>query len=230
MSRRSINITFTLPLLVQVSWLFILVLATTSSVVHGQSWTTQKATPQPSPAPTTSAPSPHPSLRPTQAPTITASPTKWTRPPVSQIAYPWYRFRLFTQLDLSTVNVVQNGLGYNETTWNTPGTHAAIEGKRFANLMVIDKSLVRSLGFNQLNYDCYMNHYKDYTWEELVDIGVAIYYEQLGYDVLTFHGNGELPATANKSWSQLSLQEQLAAHELCYVEGSWDVKSLTDYF
>ena len=128
-----------------------------------------------------------------------------------------------------------NGLGYNETTWNTPGTYLYIEGKRYSNLMVIDKSLIRSLGFNEMNYDCYMNHYKDYTWEEMVDIGVATYYEQLGYDILSFSGNyenysGEPPATASMSWSQLTLDEQLAAHELCYTEGSWDKKSLFEYF
>ena len=193
-------------------------------------------TDEPSVNPTTSnTPTSHPSLRPTVQPTMypttssnptsSTSPTKYTRPPASEIEYPYYRYIQYVRLDVTTLSVIYNGLEYNITTWDNPGTYTKLEGRRYSNLNKLEQALIRALGFKDpLTYDCYINHHYDYSWDELVNIDIAKYFEILGYNSLTFHNNGSPSSDAAiyKTWEELTPQELNAASELCYIKGTWN--------
>ena len=149
------------------------------------------------------------------------------RPSGNEIPYPFYRFKLWGDLSPGTQRRAE-ALGYEETTWNLPGT-AVVEGLPWDSLDPTQQVQAVSFGFNEPVWDCYINHYRGFTWDQLVQMEVGGYYAVLGYTPSSWE-NGEVPATFDLDFSQLSASQRGAAIALCFDNANiWDMLSLEDW-
>ena len=91
-----------------------------------------------------------------QMPTATLVPTD------GQLAvYPDFRFVAWSKLDMNQMSLAASILGYNEETWNVPGT-AYLENLSFSTIASTGASqatALEGLGFNRPTWDCYINHF-----------------------------------------------------------------------
>ncbi|GAX21799.1 hypothetical protein FisN_31Lh089 [Fistulifera solaris] len=137
------------------------------------------------------------------------------------VDYPTNRFRVWENLDPPTQDVAAS-MGYDEMQWNTPGTFT-LEYNRFELLSEAHQGAVEQLGIESEQWDCYVNHYRGYTWEELEMGGVALYYEWLGFNATRWEQErGSVAQVDRRIWDQLGSSEQEAARELCYFEELWN--------
>eukprot|EP00578_Thalassiosira_sp_NH16_P020111 CAMPEP_0181083060 /NCGR_PEP_ID=MMETSP1071-20121207/3957_1 /TAXON_ID=35127 /ORGANISM="Thalassiosira sp., Strain NH16" /LENGTH=397 /DNA_ID=CAMNT_0023164695 /DNA_START=61 /DNA_END=1254 /DNA_ORIENTATION=- len=137
-------------------------------------------------------------------------------------AEPAFRYRPFHKLDTTSQNIAQEKLGYLEVTWNNHGL-APIEKKGWPALTSNERDAAVTLGFTQATWDCFINHYEQYSWEELEEKGVQEHYIKLGWTEA--HWNHELesvPYTEGRWWDQLTDNEKQAANKICYFEPNWD--------
>lgn len=101
---------------------------------------------------------------------VTASLTTTTRPPE-----PGFRFVSWEQfvasVDTMALSAVTTGLGYNETSWNVPGTLALEQSSYEAiirNQGPYASFSLLTVGFNSPSqWNCWINHYRDFAWDEL---------------------------------------------------------------
>ena len=155
------------------------------------------------------------------------------------VGYPYFRYTQYSELsddskDAATV------LGYNNNAnndWDLPNTNP-IEKSAFFSLTDDQKEAAKTLGFPiepyvgiDLNnyedsdtWDCYVNHYGGYGWDELVEYDLAQYWEALGYNSKHWEENSteEIPPAAGEFWDGLTEDEQAAAASLCYFEQTWN--------
>lgn len=202
-------------------------------------------TPVPTKAPTespTTAPTSEPTRSPTKLPTSMPTPMPSTSEPTSQptlapvpcnprplerdVACGGFRYIAWDDLSKTIQTVFLSlKLGYTKESWSNPGT-APIETLRWSELNADQKLGASSSGFNQETWDCYQNHYLKYSWSELASEGVQQYYSALGFDELSWSDNGNVNdvrgIVGNKSWQQLSSQQQSNLVELCFFEANWD--------
>ena len=114
--------------------------------------------------------------------------------------------------------------------WNTPGT-AEIELLSFETINLTslgllsdenvqvgragDRSAIDVI-MNVLNitnedtWDCHINHYRDFFWDELEKVGVAKYYKVLGWTPARWE-NDDPPASEDLEWFELDKNETIAA-------------------
>lgn len=111
-------------------------------------------------------------------------------------------------------------VGWTKNTWDTPGT-AAFEFTSWNMLTWKQREALTEFGFYQNQWNCYMAHYDDYDWFELVMEDVAEHFETLGWTKETWSTNTE-PWAWNADWDELDDAEQDAAWEICYVKETWD--------
>lgn len=137
-------------------------------------------------------------------------------------AKPTVRFTPYYRLDTTTQNIVEDKLGYAETTWNNFGI-ARVEKKRWSSLTSNERDGANLLGFTEGTWDCFVNHYEDYSWEELVEKGVTEYYEGLGWTQDHWEHNAVgVPYTEARWWGQLTDMEKSAANGLCFFKDNWN--------
>jgi hypothetical protein len=67
-----------------------------------------------------------------------------------------------------------------------------------------------------------MNHFKGYTWEELVFYGMDFHYTALGWTELSWEGIDSPPTSSAKLWDQLTETEREHAADVCYYASTWD--------
>jgi hypothetical protein len=144
------------------------------------------------------------------------------------IPLPVFRYVEWSKLDDRT-RTFAGLLGYTEDSWNVPGS-APIERRKYDTIAASsDKSrdifYIQGLGFGKPQWDCYINHYRNFTWAELGQVGVKRYYQVLGWDSQRWL-NREAPLTELKEWSALSVQERVAAESVCYLQPLWEGESL----
>ncbi|CAJ1936017.1 unnamed protein product [Cylindrotheca closterium] len=118
--------------------------------------------------------------------------------------------------------------GYTETTWDMPGTNP-IEHLSF--LDIHDQELLAYMGMSSFQYDCWINHYQSYSWNELECYGLAAEYTTLGWDADSW---GSIHSTKwtlkeEKEWGDLTPAEQDAARSLCYFPELWNGTPLGDW-
>lgn len=121
--------------------------------------------------------------------------------------------------------ILLESVGFNKGTWDTPGA-AAFESRSWDDLAVSQREALREYGFYEEQWDCYMAHYSDYDWFELVLEDVAEYFETLGWTEAMWQ-SGQEPEIWILDWYELSESEQDAAWELCFFWGTWDEVPLT---
>ena len=81
------------------------------------------------------------------------------------ILYPDTRFTRWGLLDSTETSAAEN-LGYDENSWNTPGSAESIELNAYSTLVATKASHANdldALGFDETDgeetWDCYVNHY-----------------------------------------------------------------------
>ena len=134
----------------------------------------------------------------------------------------------FSELTDEQKSIATEGLNYTKETWNNLGTNP-IEASEFFDLSDEQKKAAKQLGFIGATWDCDMNHYVDYSWEELEEYFLDAYWIVLGWTKREWGIPGLAPKSEGKSWSELTSAEQDAAMEVCYFQESWDGISITGW-
>lgn len=139
---------------------------------------------------------------------------------------PSKRYTPFQSLSGEDQATAQNSLGYTSITWNVPAL-APVEQLGWWQLTDTQKSGAQALGFTENQWDCYINHYLTYTWDELSAAGLTTYLETLGWSQESWEGSGESPVSESKWWGQLTAAEKDAARQLCYFQDNWNQVDMT---
>ena len=105
-------------------------------------------------------------------------------PPASDIPYPNFRYIPYENLNTARKTSATD-MGYDEASWNTPGT-LDVEGLSYESLNPQQVMYAEGMGFAKTKgrnqWNCYVNHYRGYTWNQLVSMELSHYYEILGWD------------------------------------------------
>eukprot|EP00957_Ditylum_brightwellii_P102163 7788211-Ditylum_brightwellii.AAC.1 len=106
--------------------------------------------------------------------------------------------------------------------------------------------LTPTFGFDEEKWDCWMNHYTGYDWEQLKSSDLTQPFEALGWTEQSWNGEAPNPTSEAKSWCDplvrdtmevlgnkssmicLTSKEMEAALELCYVQSTWNEVSMGD--
>jgi hypothetical protein len=150
-------------------------------------------------------------------------------------AFPRQRFIVFSELSNDASNAAI-ALGYEDELWNVPGTYP-LEFYSYENAMTNAsianfQTNANVLGLNDSEvWDCWQNHYIDYDWIQLEQAGVQSHWITLGYTTESQWNDTSnfIPATEELFWAELTNEQQQAARQLCYMEGSWNELPLTLY-
>ena len=134
----------------------------------------------------------------------------------------------FSELTDEQKSIATEGLNYTKETWNNLGTNP-IEASEFFDLSDEQKKAAKQLGFIGATWDCDMNHYVDYSWEELEEYFLDAYWIALGWTKRKWGIPGFASKSEGKNWSELTSAEQDAAMEVCYFQESWDGISITEW-
>jgi len=142
-------------------------------------------------------------------------------PAVNQL--PEKRFSLWSELTKHEQDTTSRLLHYNENTWDNPMTNP-VEMLSFNELTIKMKSGLSVLRITQPEWDCHVNHYYGYTWDELMKVGVHVHLAMLGWTKESWEfGNVTKPDIEWMMWEELSERQKLIARELCYFnEETWD--------
>lgn len=163
----------------------------------------------PSANPTASGPTLDPSAAPSSMPAITDSPTVTPttpfpsatpttgapsapptvdirKPPVDEIDYPDFRYELWEDLDVET-KILAEELSWTETTWDNPGT-ADVEDFAYGDLPDDSQSDAQSMGFDEMSWNCYINHFNAFLWNALEELDVQKYFVELGWTRESWEG------------------------------------------
>ena len=73
-------------------------------------------------------------------------------------------------------------------------------------------------------WDCWMNHYFDYFWEELLDDDLQEYFVILGWTQEMWDEESGVPLSEDLAWEELSDQQQAAATYICYFPDLWNME------
>ena len=120
-------------------------------------------------------------------------------------------------------------LSYSLTqTWDRPGT-SDLEYWKYADLYDDEKIGAEALGITAPMWDCFINHYLGYWWEDLEELNVAQYYAILGWDIDSWDEELYVPETDDMYWDDLTSEQQEAAGQLCFSKELWDEVPLPDW-
>jgi len=153
-----------------------------------------------------------------------------------KISMPRFRFERWKD---SQFQDVASQIAYDESTWETL-SYNSIEALAFMDLETtdnIDDSLnvtfdkptmiLIGMGFTEVTWDCWINHYGGYYWSDLEEYKIAPYYEALGWTLDTWNSESDFPASSDKNWIELTVEERQAAANLCYIEQTWNQESFS---
>mmetsp|Transcript_14562 Transcript_14562/g.21940 ORF Transcript_14562/g.21940 Transcript_14562/m.21940 type:complete len:263 (-) Transcript_14562:91-879(-) len=142
---------------------------------------------------------------------------------------PEMRFTLWSELSSHEKDVATRLLGYDENTWDNPMTNP-IEMFSYTGLSIRMKSGLSALQISQPEWDCHVNHYYGYKWDELVEVGVHVHLAMLGWTKESWeYGNVTAPDVEVMTWDELSERQKVIANELCYFRETWDELPLSTW-
>lgn len=143
------------------------------------------------------------------------------------VARPDFRYRAWTDLEAGARRVAADGLKYSALSWNVPGLDE-IETREWAALTSYESEAATEIGFTQLSWDCWQNHFRSYSWAKLYFYGLDMPYSALGWTELSWDGTEAAPASKGMAWKDLSQEERrVASSELCYFRDNWDGLDMT---
>eukprot|EP00581_Thalassiosira_minuscula_P033287 CAMPEP_0183786878 /NCGR_PEP_ID=MMETSP0739-20130205/67254_1 /TAXON_ID=385413 /ORGANISM="Thalassiosira miniscula, Strain CCMP1093" /LENGTH=381 /DNA_ID=CAMNT_0026030943 /DNA_START=201 /DNA_END=1346 /DNA_ORIENTATION=- len=147
----------------------------------------------------------------------------------ASLALPERRYLAWSELKETERQVAEISLGYSEDTWNKPGSNHK-EGSRFDDLEEDEKGGVIMFGLNEEKWDCHINHYLAYWWEDMEELGFDQYLIALGWQQDNWDDEDLPPAeTEDLYWEKLTPKQQAAARQLCWFEEVWDGASILDF-
>jgi hypothetical protein len=163
------------------------------------------------------------------------------------IRKPNFRYTDWYTVDENVRTVATSSLGYTPLTWNVIGLHTDIESLTWDKLQSneIETSALSTIGYTKTTWDCFINHFRGYSWYDLTFYGLDLPLITLGWTEAMWDAKDPisssmmavasinrqsgilLPDTVYKSWDSLTEIEQVAARELCYFIDSWDMTDMT---
>jgi len=146
-----------------------------------------------------------------------------------EIEYPEIRFTAWNDLTDDQV-IAAASMEYDENLWNEPGS-ASIEGATYDGDNRVFATYARVLGFTGREmWDCWMNHYNGYNWEDIVTYGIEPSLVALGWNETMWESGGALvPESDNKWWDQFTDAEKTAAVAMCYTKNLWNEDKLSSF-
>jgi len=142
------------------------------------------------------------------------------------IMKPDFRFDHWWKLDDEVREIADKSLKYSELTWNVLGL-GAVEARDWMRFTSSEVEAAESIGWNQATWDCWINHFRSYSWENLVFYGLDFEYAALGWTEFSWDGSADAPSSSDRSWDELSEDEKDHATKLCYFEDNWDMIDIT---
>lgn len=147
--------------------------------------------------------------------------------------YPTIRFTPWQKIN-ETAKEDAEILGYrSERSWDNVGSNS-IERLSYETIGL--RSPKRASAIRRLmeeaeeSWDCYVNHYDDYSWEELEKYELVETFTTLGYDEYSWMDDkAPRPDVENENWVDLRPEERLAAEYICYFQELWDEIPLPDW-
>ena len=135
---------------------------------------------------------------------------------------PAFRYQYFARLSKAKQRIARSQLHYKPATWNAHGGNifASIEKKRWNDLDTNEQDGASKLGFSRDTWDCFLNHYSSYTWDEL-PTAAKLNHRILGWTRIRWDTQ-DRPPSEGKWWHELTSAEQSAASGVCYFEANWD--------
>lgn len=113
-------------------------------------------------------------------------------------------------------------------TWNNPGEND-IEAWSYHDLWPEEVVGIQALGIDEEMWDCHINHYAGYWWEDIESYGYSIYLNELGWNEGNYDGDESSPESDEKWWDQLTEKERVAATQLCYTRELWNAVPISDW-
>lgn len=152
---------------------------------------------------------------------FTSTPTK----------YPWFRYQMWDYLTPQERGLATTA-GWTEDTWNLKdGVDSENAAMPFADLLETTRQAMMDMGFYEEQYDCWVNHYEGYTWEELVTYELNGYFEAFGFNSDNFMKEGASPPDAYQAdWDELTDHMKNAAYHLCWFQELWDEEPVAEWF
>ena len=152
------------------------------------------------------------------------------RKPVAKMYFPVDRFVAWNEITNADYKANATALGWDEKTWNKPGSlFEDLEQYSFWSLEVAQRQRLNGMLLRANTWDCFINHYEDYDWDEMVDEDIAKYWEGLGWTESSWNGESDEPESEGLDWEELTSDEQEYATEVCYFEELWDELELEDW-
>mmetsp|Transcript_20892 Transcript_20892/g.45291 ORF Transcript_20892/g.45291 Transcript_20892/m.45291 type:complete len:652 (+) Transcript_20892:286-2241(+) len=135
---------------------------------------------------------------------------------------PAIRYQPFSQLDESSQTIAKSQLHYTPVTWDVH-EFAPIEEKGWRELDPDEKDGALRLGFDRDMWDCFIDHYTSFFWDELNEMSdVKRHLKDLGWTRDNWGSRLGNPVYETKWWHQLTNDERLAASGICYFEENWN--------
>ena len=91
-----------------------------------------------------------------------------------------------------------------------------MEDWAFHDLYETERNGIVGLGMNEDVWDCHVNHYFGFWWEDIVKFQLDKYYSVLGWDEDSWDNDKDAPHTEAMYWDELTPEQQAAAVQLCY--------------
>lgn len=115
----------------------------------------------------------------------------------------------------------------DDKSWNNPGT-AEIEELSLETIVTENPEaaivIAEDIGMDEEQWDCWMNHYFDYDWNDLVVEDLAGYFEILGWTQDMWDNDSGAPDSDESDWLDLTLAEKDAATYICYFPDLWNME------
>ena len=149
---------------------------------------------------------------------------------LESIKFPYWRFKLWSDLSNLQRQHAQSCGYIDESSWNWP----SVNDIEYLSLETIGQTNVPcelsllQLGFDERSWDCHVNHYGDYDWNELEERNLHIYYEGLGWNSNLWNNDGTV-GSDEMFWEELSETERTMATQLCYTQELWDGLSFEEW-
>jgi hypothetical protein len=107
-------------------------------------------------------------------------------------------------------------------SWAQQGRDEDIESKSWTSLSNSIRANAAIVGFTEDTWDCHINHYNDYSWEELATDNLTEYFETIGYTTEIWEGEDTDLDVDDEDWEDISEEAQAALEEICWTEDLWD--------
>ena len=147
--------------------------------------------------------------------------------PISQ-NIPEKRYIEWAMLSDTDKGYAKDNLSYDKTSWNVPGTNS-VEGWSFHDLYDDEVEGALHLGLDSDTWDCHINHYYGYWWEDLEKDGHDRHFSVLGWNEDMWDNETSYPETDYMYWDELSPAQQAAAEQVCYFRELWDMIDITNW-